>query len=988
MPRRWLLVAIFGPALILLGLAGSWVIADWKAQIDLDRARTEVLHGHYAEARPRLKSLSEGDGEAAYLLGLCEQATGHHEAAVSAWARVRSTSPFAAKAAVAATKTLVGDLGRYADAECILERALPEAKGPDEVELRHALSQLYFQEGRRDAMRRVVREGWRRSPQPSAELRDLWMIDNATTQLSVVTADVDEAGKKAPDDDRVWLAKANLATQAGRFADAARWLDRCQARRPDDPAVWRARLDLAQASNNVNDALSALPHVQADTLSPAEVESVHAWLAERRGDRAGQRAALERLILLDPGDTRALERLASIAWEDGRADEARTYRSRKSEVDRAKERLLRLLEHAAPSGGFADLARLSEATGRSFDALGWWTLAGRSHPEDPAPAEALARLRSEPTPAPQGVEKSVRKTLVSRFGIRSGDQSTISLAETSSTSLPRVAVPTFRDGADRSGLRFIFENGRSPLRQLPETTSGGVAILDYDGDGLFDVYCVQGGPFPPPPGPIANGDRLFRNQGKGVFGDVTRPSGIGAMPGGYGHGVAVGDVDNDGHPDLFITRWRSYALYRNRGNGTFEDVTSAYGLGGDRDWPTSAAFADLDGDGDLDLYVCHYLAWDADHPQLCPRGVRTADRPDPNRLYDYCMPNPFPALSDHLFRNDGGKFVDVTESSGIVDRNGRGLGVVAGDLDGDGRVDLFVANDTTANYLFHNLGGLKFEEIGAEAGVASNAEGAYQAGMGTALGDLDGDGLPDLLVTNFYGESTTFYRNLGGLSFSDQTASIGLAAASRFRLGFGVCLLDVNNDGRLDLATACGHVIDNRPDYPYAMKSQLLIGNESDGLTDVTDAAGPPWTIPSVARGLAVGDLDSDGRVDVLIVAEKDPIRYAQNQSRTGHFVSFLLEGTRSNRDAVGAWVRIDVAGGKQQWRWRTGGGSYQSASDPRLHFGLGAADRVKGVEVRWPSGQVDRFNDLPADHGYRLREGDSVARPIGAETGPGRDPS
>ena len=449
------------------------------------------------------------------------------------------------------------------------------------------------------------------------------------------------------------------------------------------------------------------------------------------------------------------------------------------------------------------------------------------------------------------------------------------------------------------------------------------------------------------------------------------------MTGGYGHGVAVGDFDNDGHPDLFVTRWRSYALYRNRGDGTFEDITDRAGLGGDRDWPTSAAFADLDNDGDLDLYVCHYLVWDAEHPTLCERPTKSGEAIDPDRRYDYCMPNPFPARPDHLFRNDGGRFVDVTAEAGIVDRNGRGLGVVAADLDDDGRVDLFVANDTTANYLWHNLGGMKFEEAGVSSGVACNAQGAFQAGMGTAVGDLDGDGLPDLTVTNFYGESTTFFQNLGKGIFADQTAAIGLAAPSRYLLGFGIVLFDANNDGRLDLAQTNGHVDDHRPDFPLDMPGLLLIGGDHGRLVDVTSEGGSgldrPADRPRPGRGRSrqrrpprPGVGAAEHAAGLLPQPDREP---------GGHAVSFLLEGTRSNRDGVGAVVTV-TAGGRRRRAWRYGGGSYQSASDPRLHFGLGQ-DRIDGVEVRWPSGHVDRFAHLEADRCYRLKEGDAMATPL-----------
>jgi hypothetical protein len=422
----------------------------------------------------------------------------------------------------------------------------------------------------------------------------------------------------------------------------------------------------------------------------------------------------------------------------------------------------------------------------------------------------------------------------------------------------------------------------------------------------------------------------------------------------------VGDYDNDGHPDLFVTRWRSYALYRNTGAGTFEDATGPAGLTGDRDWPTSAAFADLDGDGDLDLYVCHYLAWDETDPRRC------SDPKDPS-IY-HCNPRDFAARPDHVFRNDGGRFVDVTARAGIIDRDGRGLGVVAADLDDDNRIDVYVANDTTANFLFRNLGGFRFEESALTVGAAANGNGGFQAGMGVACGDLDGDGRPDLAVTNFYNESTTFFQNMGQGTFSDRTEAIGLAAPSRYLLGFGIAFLDVKNDGRLDLLTANGHIHDGRPHFPWMMPAQLLLGGADGRLTDVTAQAGPPFQPLHLGRGLAAGDLDNDGRVDALILAQNEPLVYLHNRTAGGHFLTIGLEGRASNRDGVGARVTV-TADGRRQVAQRCGGGSYQSAHDPRLHFGLGEATRIEAVEVRWPSGRVDRFEDLAADAGYHLIE-------------------
>jgi len=289
-----------------------------------------------------------------------------------------------------------------------------------------------------------------------------------------------------------------------------------------------------------------------------------------------------------------------------------------------------------------------------------------------------------------------------------------------------------------------------------------------------------------------------------------------------------------------------------------------------------------------------------------------------------------------------------------------------------------VANDMSANFLFRNQGGFRFQEIGAEAGVATNAEGGYLAGMGVACGDVDRDGRLDLAVTNFYGESTTFYKNLGAGQFVDHTAAIGLMAPSRYLLGFGAAFFDANNDGWLDLATANGHVNDLRPNVPFAMPAQLLLGGASSRLTEVSRNAGAPWLVPHLGRGLAVGDIDNDGRLDLLIVTEGEPLAYFHNQGPAGHFLTLRLEGTRSNRDAIGTRVTL-TAGGRRQFAERFGGSSFLSTSDPRLHFGLGEATRVESLEVRWPSGRVDQFKDLAADTSYRLREGDRQPKPLKA---------
>ncbi len=959
----------------LLGWGGWFVFREQRFASRLTQVRRLMDADRFQEARPLLISLlSRGanGAEVAYRLGVCAHAGGDIPAALAAWSRVAPRTEWSVRAGLARARTLVGDLGRFREAEEVLE-GLRLQGGRSRDEVRHTLAELLFWEGRRDEVCRLIEQDWPDVTDPIIELRDHWRATSSPTLIEQVRWEVDQAGQRAPDDDRVWLAKASLAMQTGRMDEAASWLDRCLQRFPEDSAVWRARLAHARSVGNVAEARRALAHLAADGFTEAEQLSLRAWLASRRGDSASEYRTLEHLIAIVPGETEALERLASLDWESGQQDRAREYRRRKAQHDAAKDRYRLLLDGTITPELFVNLGSLAESLGRRFEAKGWWMLRARFAPSDRSAEEARTRVKEPAIPR----TSSRDLTLADRLADTDPELRAAAKGNGLSRPVAVERIPRFTDRAEASGLHFVFENGRSPLRQIPETTSGGVGLLDYDGDGWLDVYVVQGGVFPPDPALPSGGDRLYRNRGDGTFEDVSGPSGIARLSRGYGHGVAVGDIDNDGDPDLFLTRWHRYALYRNRGDGTFEDITEPTGFGGDRDWPTSAAFADLDNDGDLDLYVCHYLVWDAQHPMLCKRVTVAApsERVEPGQEYNYCTPRPIPALADHLFRNDGGRFVDVTAKAGIIDQNGRGLGIVAADVDEDGQTDLFVANDTTANYLWHNQGGLRFEEVALTAGVACNASGAFQAGMGTALGDLDGDGHPDLFVTNFYGESTTYFRNLGTGMFSDQTGSIGLAGPTRFLLGFGIATLDANNDGRLDLATANGHVNDDRPDYPYAMPTLLMIGGTDGRLTDATQTAGDPWGVPRVGRGLAVGDLDNDGRVDALILSQQNPLAYLHNETTGGHALTILLEGVRSNRDAIGAVVTV-TAGGRRRHAWRYGGGSYQSASDPRVHFGL-ELDRIEDIEVRWPSGHVERFGPAEVDHGYRLREGDPAPTPL-----------
>ncbi len=850
---------------------------------------------------------------------------------------------------------------------------------------RTMLRQLELFTGQIDPLRRAIEADFSRAADQADLLRQHWLLDETRAYaVGALRARLDKDHAAAPDDDRVWLGLASLALHTARFDDADAWLKKCLVLRPDDPIVWRARLDWAMATDHLHEAALAMKRLPAKGLDLVEILNLRAWLAGRLGDLAAEERALKRLAAHTPGATKIVVRLTELAVRAGRVDEVARLRARKAELDQATEMYRKILNAAAPKSGFDELGRLAETLGRFFEARGWWGLAGAEGAKGEVVRDAFARIKNNQDTLAKVDAELARNDQVDRGQAGSladvlGDLAA-RIDSDSNRSRDLAAVPRFQDDARAVGLGFTYDNDPTPLRRMIESMGGGVGLIDYDNDGWLDVYAIGGGPLSNEsiPKPTAQRDRLLHNRGDGTFEDATASSGLSAFPGGYGHGVSVGDYDNDGRPDLFVTRWRSYALYRNRGDGTFEDATRQAGLDGNRDWPTSSAFADLDGDGDLDLYVCHYSAWDPKTSPPCPHPSKPGE-------YSHCGPRDFDAMPDHLFRNDGGRFVDVSEEAGIpaADREGRGLGVVAADFDGDGRIDLFVANDLTANFLFLNQGNLRFKENAWESGLAANAEGGYLAGMGVACGDLNGDGLVDLAVTNFYGESTTFYQNLGSGQFIDRTAAIGLAEPSRYLLGFGTAFFDANNDGRLDLATANGHVNDLSPNVPYAMPAQLMLGQPGSRLIEVTRRAGACWSVPRLGRGLVVGDLDNDGRLDLLIVCEGAPLAYFHNQGPVGHSITVKLEGAvpASNRDAVGARVTLTV-GGRKQYAVRFGGGSFLSASDDRIHFGVGDALAIESIEVHWPSGRVDNYKDLKADSFYRLREGQSQAPLI-----PGRPP-
>jgi hypothetical protein len=499
---------------------------------------------------------------------------------------------------------------------------------------------------------------------------------------------------------------------------------------------------------------------------------------------------------------------------------------------------------------------------------------------------------------------------------------------------------TFTDVAASVGLKFQHDRGATPEHQLPETMGSGIAWLDYDHDGWLDLYVVQSGAFPPD-GTARAQDRLFRNMG-GKFTDVTEKAGL--QDSAYGMGVVAADYDNDGWTDLYVTNFGANTLYRNNGDGTFTDVTKKAGVAGSG-WSTSAAFADFDGDGDLDLFVVRYLDYSVEKNFFCGDPVK--------KKRDYCHPSLYPPIGNLLFRNNGdGTFTDVTESSGIAGSLGKGLGVVVTDVDGDGKPDVYVANDTTMNFLFHNLGGMKFEDVSLVSGAGVNSAGRAFGGMGVSAADMDGDGRPDLMVANFEAEPNSFYRNLGDGVFEDASAVSGFGAPAFNFSGFGLNPFDAANAGRLDVFIANGHVLETPKlqGVTYAERPFLMW---NDGKGKFTErGCGEPFRRPLVGRGSALADFDNDGDVDIAVSNSGGPLELLRNHGAHGGWIGLILKGSASNRGGIGAKVTLETELGRQV-RELKAGDSYLSSSDPRVHFGFGTAKEVRRLEVLWPSGKT-----------------------------------
>jgi len=519
-----------------------------------------------------------------------------------------------------------------------------------------------------------------------------------------------------------------------------------------------------------------------------------------------------------------------------------------------------------------------------------------------------------------------------------------------------------------SGISWNHVNGRSSEYYLPETTGAGCAFLDYDNDGWMDIYLVNSGKcdfFNPDP-PLRNA--LYKNNRDGTFTDVTGKAGV--PGGGYGMGVAVGDYNSDGFPDLYVTQYGRNILYRNNGDGTFTDVTEKSGLAAPG-WSSSAVWFDYDNDGKLDLFVCRFVEFDKSKNKFCG-NEKTGER-------YYCIPRVYPPAHNWLFHNNGdGTFTDVSMESGIGKALGKAWGVVATDINNDGWMDLFVANDTVQNFLFLNKKAGKFSEIGLESGVAFSQDGRERSGMGVDSADFNQDGFQDLFVTNVDQEMYSIYKNNHDLTFEDMAGPMGLGRTTRLMSGWGLKFFDYDNDGNIDLFVANGHPddkIEAHSSHVTYKEPLLLFHNDGKTFANVSANAGPVFASSFAARGMAIGDFTNSGALDVLIsVNGGAPLLLKNRGAAANHWLGVKLIGKKCNPDAVGAKLTW-IAGGLKRSLLKVGGGSYLSSHDPRLVLGLGSNTKIDRLDIQWPlpSGRLETFKDLPIDRYTTIVEGEGI---------------
>lgn len=962
----WIVVGVAAIAAVAWGIARREGPPEEQWRV----IRQAIGDRRWDLAEPRLRvwiARHPDDGQGWLSLGGVLGAIGRDDQAAEALGKVPRADPGFAKARV-----MLGDIalkrGDANEAEAAY-RASAEAD-PLAVVPRGKLLGLLFVQWRKGEARGLLRQLYRLTGDPrhlvawtglALEESQQGLLRDLGGEIVKLEGELKRFLNRAPDDPLLRRARGLLRLEQGRPAEAHIDLEFAADRLADDPVGRLALGDCLLALGK----LDALP----ERLGPAPDSPIMLgrwWLLKGQAEAAKGKTdqaidAWREAVSADPESGSAQYQLGRALATRGQAEEAGPILKR-AEAIRARTDALKRVVHAGNTavGDAKECARVASLcldAGLRPEARGWLEQAVRLDPTRSEAQVALAALEDTPP----------RATTPPRIQSASTPTANPRNPETPRNS---EVSPRFVEQAAAAGLRFTLDSGLTDDMFIADTMGGGVGLLDADGDGLLDVYFVSGCPLPVDPASPPAPNRLFRNKGDGGFSDETARAGVGGV--GYGMGCASADYDADGDADLFVTGLGRTVLYRNNGDGSFSDVTEEAGVQSDR-WTTAAGFADLDGDGDLDLVVVTYV--DAN-----PGDRRDCRDAAGERIH--CPPGKFSAQADHLFRNNGdGTFTDVAGEAGLNAPEGRGLGLAVADLDGDGLLDLYIANDASPDFLYRNLGALRFEEVGASSGVSSNGEGLSTASMGVAAEDLDGDGLLDLFHANFRNEANTLSRNLGGGQFLDATATAGLDAPSRPVTGFGTAAFDADNDGRIDLFVANGHV-DDQPGLGQPMAQPPHFYRGGPGGRFALVEASPPGGYFSrrfVGRGAAAGDLDNDGRVDLVVVHRDGPAALSRNVSDAGHWLMLRLIGGRSGPSPVGARVTC-LAGGRTIVRHVTTGTGYLSAQDPRTHLGLGQAKVIESLEVAWPSGLKQRWTDLRADRILEIREGAEPVQTVASQ--------
>jgi tetratricopeptide (TPR) repeat protein len=923
-----------------------------EARSALDRQDTPL-------AVTRLDAILRRDpahGLARLYLGQIARDAGDLDKALSHWAAVDDQPAKTGVMARYFQGTVLMELHRAREAEANLRRSTE--LNPDYLPPHERLVELYVSHMRRDETRRELSHVGRLRPWKIDELVMYTVAGERVTPVDEGIGLMRAFLKVDPDDLTSGLALARYFSAGDRTDDALQLLRRLAIRFSDDERI--AAQEVEELLRKRDLAAVSLVLAKYPLTSRSDVSFWHSygkyWF--EKGDWNKAADCLRVVVARDPENLPAAYQFGTALARGGHLDQAKSHLARSELLDKLQREALRIPRRDRRQAGallpiVLETARLLVEVERFAEAAWWYdqaaaldsdSVAARSGSERADLLAAAVAGRKPPT-VPQPSDSDAR-----RLRVEPEVAPPLSGVSISSAGAGRIVL---HDVGQAAGLDFQYFSGQTGFKYLVESMGGGVGVLDFDGDGWPDLYFPDGCRLPYDPNDFSHVDRLYRNRGDGTFEDVTAQSGLGDNR--YSQGCAVGDYDNDGDPDLFVVNFGRSVLYRNQGDGTFTDASAEVGIEVDK-WSSSAAFADLDRDGNLDLYVVTYV----DSLRVC--------RADDNRITT-CDPQNFNAEQDVLYRNLGdGTMADVSAPAGILAPDGKGLGIVTADFDDDGWPDIYVANDGTPNFMFHNLGpgDLRFREEGLVAGVAVSAEGQAQAGMGIACADLNGDGLLDLFVTNFYLESSTLYLNLGGGLFEDHTRDAGLESSTRHTLGFGTQAIDFDCDGWPELIVANGHIDDYRfRNEPWKMPPQLFRNLGGARFKEISHDAGAYFHGEYLGRGVARLDWDRDGLPDAVVVHQDRTVALLQNETLDpGHRLVLELHGIESNRDAIGARLRL-TAGGRTQVLEICGGHGFFCSNELRQYVGLGSCDRLEILEIHWPSGRHDRWTDLPI--GVRL---------------------